>query len=336
MSLTSNLSKVPQFKEIVSTIAPKKKNFKTATGKNPFSKEYETLVPYTLEKPSDASLIGTAFDYLARFRIAQIINLGISFKELVAYNGLKKLQKFTGDNSLEEKYYSTIQKDIDIFTKGEQSLNNEVCVTALKLSNLERYSRANIVSGVSETDIFNIQRTDTLINELTGLMKTFEDKFISSGFVKTDSKVVFNPHFGIASLLVDGADADILIDDVLYDFKVVKDVGYKSADVLQLTGYFLLNQLLKEIERNYSVSESLPFDDIEFNKICLYKARFGECEYFDFNDIDEQDIRAALIRLAEYFLDNPDKTVKYTFLKAHPDYDLADYDDALRSIANSN
>ncbi|MGG0029232.1 hypothetical protein ABEX92_15355 [Bacillus safensis subsp. osmophilus] len=100
------------------------------------------------------------------------------------------------------------------------------------------------MSGVSETEIFNIQRKNMLTNELTGLMKTFEEKFIDRGFVKTDSKVVFNPHFGIASLLVDGADADILVDDVLYDFKVVKDVGYKSADVLQLTGYytsFLIN-----------------------------------------------------------------------------------------------
>ncbi|MEK4790529.1 hypothetical protein [Bacillus sp. FSL K6-2971] len=260
----------------------------------------------------------------------------MSFKELVAYNGLKKLQKFTGNNSLEDKYYSTIQKDIDTFIKGEQSLNNEVCVTALKLANLERYSRANILAGVSETDIFDIQRKDTLTNELNGLMNTFEEKFIGSGLVKTDSNVVFNPHFGIASLLVDGADADILVDDVLYDFKVVKDVGYKSADVLQLTGYFLLNKLLKEIEHNYGVSESLPFDDIEFSKICLYKARFGECEYFDFNDINDQDIRAALIRLAEYFLNNPDKTVKYTMLKAHPGYDLEEYDDALRSIVNSN
>lgn len=336
MSLTSNLSKVPQFKEIVASIAPKKKDFKTASGKNPFSKEYETLVPYTLEKPSDASLIGTAFDYLARFRIAQIINLEMSFKELVAYNGLKKLQKFTGDNSLEDKYYSNIQKDIDTFIKDEQSLSNEAFVTALMLANLERYSRANMLSGVSETDIFDIQRKDILTNELTGLMETFEEKFINCGFVKTDSKVVFNPHFGIASLLVDGADADILIDDVLYDFKVVKDVGYKSADVLQLTGYFLLNQLLKEIEHSYSVSNSLPFDDIEFSKICLYKARFGECEYFDFNDVNDQDIRAALIRLAEYFLNNPDKTVKYTRLKINPFYDLTDYDDALRSIANSH
>lgn len=336
MSLTSNLSKVPQFKEIVSTIAPKKKDFKTASGKNPFSKEYETLVPYTLENPSDARLIGTAFDYLARFRIAQIISLEISFKELVAYNGLKKLQESTGDNSLEDKYYSTIQKDIDTFIKSEQSLNNEVCVTALKLANLERYSRGNILSGVSETDIFEVQRKDTLTNELTGLMKLFEEKFISSGYVKTDSKVVFNPHFGIASLLVDGADADILIDDVLYDFKVVKDVGYKSMDVLQLTGYFLLNKLLKEIEHNFSVSESLPFDDIEFSKVCLYKARFGECEYFDFNVINDQDIHSALIKLAEYFLNNPDKTVKYTRLKINPFYDLNDYDDALRSLANSN
>ncbi|MEK4790528.1 hypothetical protein [Bacillus sp. FSL K6-2971] len=61
MSLTSNLSKVPQFKEIVAAIAPKKKDFKTLSGKSPFSKEYKTLVPYTLENPSDASLIGDCF-----------------------------------------------------------------------------------------------------------------------------------------------------------------------------------------------------------------------------------------------------------------------------------
>ena len=199
MSLTSNLSKVTQFKEIVAAIAPKKKDFKTASGNNPFSKEYEMLVPYTLEKSSDASLIGTAFDYLERFRIAQIINKKMRFEELVAYKGLKKLQKDTGNNGLEDKYYSSIQKGIDMYVKGDLALNSDVCVTALKLGNLERYSRAN-VPGVTEADIFDIQKIDMLTNELTGLMETFEEKFISSGFVKTDSKVVFNPHFGVASL----------------------------------------------------------------------------------------------------------------------------------------
>ncbi|MCY7542546.1 hypothetical protein P9173_09075 [Bacillus safensis] len=335
MSLTSKIRKDTVFKEIIATIAPKKNEFKTRSGKNPFSREYELLVPYTLEKPSDSSLIGTAFDYLARFRVAQIIKKKIVLNELVAYNGLRKLQMFTRDESLEKRTYKPLQKTINKYIKRNLSLNNDFCEMALILANLERYSRANIFSGVNESDIFEIKRFDVLSAELHRLMKVFEDRFIDSGIISTESNVVFNPHFGIASLLVDGADADIYVDGTLYDFKVVKEVGYRSPDALQLTGYYLLNQLLKEIEKKYITVESLPYADIEFSKVCLYKARFGEFEHFDFKTIDTQEIHSTISNLAKYFVENPNKTIKYTRMKADPYYYyLDDYEHAIKSISN--
>ena len=44
------------------------------SGKIPFSKEYTEKFPYNLDVPYDSTLVGTAFDYLARFEIARNID----------------------------------------------------------------------------------------------------------------------------------------------------------------------------------------------------------------------------------------------------------------------
>ncbi|WP_279401705.1 hypothetical protein [Piscibacillus salipiscarius] len=40
-------------------------------------------------------------------------------------------------------------------------------------------------------------------------------------------------------MLVNGADADVFIDDTLYDFKTTKYNEFNQLDNLQLLGYFL-------------------------------------------------------------------------------------------------
>ncbi len=77
MSLTSILKsskeRDKEFQSILREIIPKKNEFYTLSGKSAFTKEYEMVVPYTLTNPYQASLVGTAFDYLARAMIAQIV-----------------------------------------------------------------------------------------------------------------------------------------------------------------------------------------------------------------------------------------------------------------------
>jgi len=99
MSLTSMLKgkteRDQHFQSILRNLINTKPPFYTRSGREPFSKEYEELVPYSLSSPFQASLVGTGFDYLARFIIAKNINnkqdKKTAYSNLVAEKGLIKL-----------------------------------------------------------------------------------------------------------------------------------------------------------------------------------------------------------------------------------------------------
>lgn len=79
MSLTTYLSlkdneKYIRFQDAIKSITPTKREFKVMNSdKLAFDTKEELKVSYNLTKTQDAALLGTAFDYLARFRIAQIV-----------------------------------------------------------------------------------------------------------------------------------------------------------------------------------------------------------------------------------------------------------------------
>lgn len=54
-------------------------------------------------------------------------------------------------------------------------------------------------------------------------------------------RCLLNPHFGTASQLVGGADADLLIDDTLIDIKCGKHLTLDRDIFNQLLGYYLLS-----------------------------------------------------------------------------------------------
>ena len=52
--------------------SPKKWEFQTLSGHKAFSKEYEELAKYSLNNSYHSSVVGTAFDYIARWIVAKI------------------------------------------------------------------------------------------------------------------------------------------------------------------------------------------------------------------------------------------------------------------------
>ena len=89
MSLTTLIN--GEFKAFFKEVIPSKKEFKTFSGKSAFSKEYVQYAEYKLKNPYNSTIVGTAFDYLARWTIAKNIN-GIkedSYSKLIAEHGLK-------------------------------------------------------------------------------------------------------------------------------------------------------------------------------------------------------------------------------------------------------
>lgn len=60
-------------RKIFKEIAPSKEKYSTVSGKTAFSKEY---VEYNLKNPYDACVVGTAFDYVARWMTTRIVKEG--------------------------------------------------------------------------------------------------------------------------------------------------------------------------------------------------------------------------------------------------------------------
>lgn len=327
MSLKSKLSgqseRNKEFQSIIRSIIPNKILFQTYSGKKPFGKDkdYEVLAPYKLSKASNASIVGMAFDYLARISVGQIISKKKedSYLNLVAEKGLtflknelskvvyKKLEKnyieklamFIGYvHSDTENYTVDLNTYTDLEKKAYQITKNDnirirledkkILSAAIYFSKLEQIHRCKIVPEDLDELLLDKYDEEILI-DLINLCDAFNNKFIDSGIVNENSDVVFNPHFGRASLLVGGADADIFIDGTLYDFKVTKSNGYKWQEFGQIIGYYLLFLIVKRFE--YKESDLY---NKEINKIALYKARVGEIEYLYRDDLDIEKINNAI------------------------------------------
>ena len=276
MSLTSLLKNDIEWKTFFKINSPKKTEFMTVSGVCAFSNEYTCKAEYNLSKNTYSSVLGTAFDYLARFIVAKIVvlNRNTVLTNLIAELGLKiciPAAKKEGID-IEAIYVSSINK-CNNYIYSETGLS-EIINIAIFLAKLEQLYR-------SCAQPFNVN-INYLLNEeleiytdLYQLCKIFKSVFIDNKIIKKNSIVVYNPTFGGASELVCGADADIYIDGTLYDLKCTKNSGYSWTDSAQIFGYFLLDQISKKN------NDANCLNGHEIKRIAFYKARFGEIEYVE-------------------------------------------------------
>lgn len=290
-----------KLKNALESIKPSKEEFSTFSGKKPFSKEYKLKVEYNLENSYQSTLIWTAFDYLARFIITKYTFGYFSVDNLIAFKlserlyeiideevsgKLKKLMK-NGEKTIKayckEQIFS-INNNIFYYDLNKLYINRELAILSIKLARLDGIYRG----GLSYLDnalinLFN-EESEIVIKEILSLCEVFIEDFIDTDLINPRSKVVYNPTFDKASDIVGGADADIIIDGTLYDFKTTKNYGYMSKNVLQLMGYYILNKINQD-EKGFFKSKTYTI-----NKIAFYKARFGEVEYFDISKLDKSKI----------------------------------------------
>ncbi|WP_218775541.1 hypothetical protein [Oceanobacillus senegalensis] len=312
MSLTSLLrgSRVNQkeFQTILREVIPDKKSFQTISGKKAFSKtDYEVLVPYNLVKSDNSSIIGIAFDYLARIMLARVVkkNRDESYSNTTAEKGMMVLSKFLQNHrSIEKKTEKRLKKSIKrlkAFSNNKRDIK-ELILDVCFLAKLERIFRSGLPPMNLFKKSFFDDPDDEVIKDLELLCDVFQEKFIPT--ISPTSEITYNPNFGASSAFVGGADGDIVIDGVLYDFKTGKKTGYKWQEVAQLVGYFLLNEISLDIQNaDNSIGDSYQYLDIK--RIAFYRARFGEVEYIDISYFDKELIETAKKNLASYFVKNP-------------------------------
>lgn len=312
MSLTSKLKgktkRDKEFRAVLFSVIPNRKDYYTLSGNQPFSDEYQILANPCSPIATDSGLVGTAFDYLARFRIAQFLKRDDVVTGMVALAGFEKLEGTPEyiQQDLRFEPYSSWLTEIRTFTKDASLPITTLFEIAVHLAKLEQIKRWK--TKTEDIDVEYLLYTPAspeVLEDLKNLMAVFEEKFMVPEIINKKSEVVFNPRFGISSALVSGADADIFIDGTLYDFKTSLDPSLKISDNLQMIGYYLLNDLaIATLSEDYGFYYTYMW----IKRLAFYKGRFGEVEYYDaLQHLPYTDVKPKLQELAEHFKDNQGK-----------------------------
>ena len=273
----------------ITQVTPKKNEFISLGGGPCFNKNQKCLVPYGLPSPQLATRCGVAFDYLARFLVAQKVK---SYKddalsELVAERVFTMSStKWFGyeierDNGL--SWYRSVLEEISNAITEDRVLSQHVVECCVLLGKMEQEKRG----GRTKNPKFELTEEDDLVvRELMLLASVFQDTFVP--LIDEKSEIIFNPTFGESSRMIGGADADIYINGVIYDFKVHKENKWSLADARQLIGYYVLDSIAKDVKDAQNKLKSVPV-----KKVALYNARYGEIAFYDIARCNPFDIQKA-------------------------------------------
>jgi len=257
MSLTQILSST-HFKEL-------KEKLRQDFPRPKISLQGELIAP---AKSVNYGIVGTAFDYLFRFKMEHLHKEKIFSRDgWVADSAIQSIKAQTHE---EPKTENDIQfdKKTSKKEKGEISailraiemarakqfrefydaainqykdaksnyaayietgiVTNDLIKSSIVLAKLDLYARAGILDNT-------INKTDTAdIEDLHRLMSIIpEERFTSQ------NTIYLNPIFGEGSALFGGADADLIIDDTLIDIKTTKHLEIDRAHINQLLCYYL-------------------------------------------------------------------------------------------------
>lgn len=252
----------------------------------------EIQAKYLLKDHTLASQVGTAFDYLARFVLKHYQNKvnGIAFnEEYIARYGLKILLDNIKKNRIDyREHYNTALNNINKYINGDDSPETfkKVIEASVYFAKLERFYRGGYTLEKKATldEKMDCYVEQELINQIEIFKNAFEEKFN----IKTKSSAIYyNPTFGICSYAVGGADADVIINDTLIDFKSSKYLRSIDEDYIQLVGYYLFSRVINA--------------PTKINNICLYFSRYGKFVEYKFTEKDLSNIESATKEM-DYFI----------------------------------
>lgn len=200
------------------------------------------------------SLVGIAFDYIFRFYLERLNSINNYSKTWIAEQAIDLLKHNQEVYEVGVGIINNVKElKKEFIETGE--LSQELIRQTLRMSYIDPVFRAGvgieyIGLDADKADIEDIKKQFNLIDE-----KLFIAKDIC----------ILNPTFGKASMLVGGADADLIIDNKLIDIKTTKKLELKFNDFCQVIGYFLLHIIGGINGRK----------ELEINQLGIYYSRYG-------------------------------------------------------------
>lgn len=240
------------------------------------------------------TIVGIAFDYLLRMFLKRI-NTNAIERIWIAEQLLQEITgpctpilKYAAPESAEGKpvelmEYKQIElskylkqillKCKDLYSKYLQSgeITDKLLEDFLLLSQFEPIFRTGRVFDIKH----NADKKDIKdLRNLISLLHSKQNLFISK------EHCLLNPTFGEASSMIGGADADVVIDDIIIDIKTTINADFTRDQFNQILGYYLLNSISGIDGINKKV---------KINRIGIYYSRFSEMLLVSIKNIIEED-----------------------------------------------
>jgi len=259
-----------------------RKKFQECFSKTRFAVKKEILAP-PLTK--NYGRMGTAFDYLLRFYLKYLNPQAITHRwvaELSLENLKEKVELKKSKLTKDQRIVLPLLKDW--YTKGKEELTlakerytqfletgqvtDGLIKSTIYLAKLDSIYRAGYIKKnfeyVDKNDIKDLKNLISLINQ---------EEF------KPNNNCILNPTFGNASIMVGGADADLVIDEMLIDIKTTKIFQMKREYYDQLIGYYTLYRI--------DGIDGMPGDN-EIKKLGVYFSRYGYLHSYNIEDIIDE------------------------------------------------
>jgi hypothetical protein len=220
------------------------------------------------------SQVGVAFDYLLRIYLSKINSKYVKDFGWVAHNSLILLS----DNAMQYAQAKEIIKEAEAqredFFKSD-IITEDLLSSILKLATLEPIFRAGrgheYIGRAEPNDVYDLRQLLELIN--------VEDW-------TAQYHCWLNPGFN-AAILVSGADADILLDNMLIDIKTTKRLIFRREDINQLIGYYILHRIA-----GIGNESSSP----EIQSLAIYYSRFDFLWQINVEDLISENTTRRIIR----------------------------------------
>lgn len=179
-------------------------------------------------KTNNYMIVGTAFDYLARFWMRRTASEYHSRPWIAEHSLEVAREKFSTHVAEIEEVIERAKDARDEYLKSGEA--SEVLIkSALDLARIDGVFRGD----GPPVNLGKYDEDD--IEDCKALLEILEDSQALEGDV-----VDLNPAFGLVASIVGGADADMIVDGTLVDLKTTTQATFKVDYWRQLVGYLIL------------------------------------------------------------------------------------------------
>lgn len=201
-----------------------------------FQKPHFLLKAPLLAPPLTESygLTGTAFDYLLRFYL-QKLNRCAKANGWVAEQGLTLLCMACSNSEARtaKRLVDEAKEQLNTFLRSARRRPPRQLIEATV-----KLARFDVIYRIGLLDRKNLFAPvpKLVVDDLEAMLELLKPRYFLAR-----RRCILNPTFGSASLLVGGADGDLVIDDTLIDVKTSKHLTFEREIFNQVIGYFALS-----------------------------------------------------------------------------------------------